>query len=154
MNTESDQLHVLFFPLMAHGHMLPTLDIARLFSARGVKTTIITTPKNAPLFTKTLDKIQNSSTKISLKIVHFPAKEVGLPEGFENLDLVTDLQVHRKFFAATSLLQQPLDDLLQELHPHGLVADMFFPWATDIASRRDQVDKFATGGSYTIGFRE
>ncbi|KAK4563178.1 hypothetical protein RGQ29_005617 [Quercus rubra] len=135
MNSESDQLHVLFFPLMAHGHMLPTLDIARLFSARGVKTTIITTPKNAPLFTKTLEKIQNSFTKISLKIVHFPAKEVGLPEGFENLDLVTDLQVHRKFFAATSLLQQPLDDLLQELHPHGLVADMFFPWATDIASK-------------------
>lgn len=135
MSSESDQLHVLFFPLMAHGHLLPTLDIARLFAARGVKTTIITTPKNAHIFTKTIEKTQNSSAKISLKIIEFPAKEVGLPEGLENLDLITDQETHRKFFSAMSLLEQPLNDILRELYPHGLVADMFFPWATDVASK-------------------
>uniref|UniRef100_A0A2N9FHC7 Glycosyltransferase n=1 Tax=Fagus sylvatica TaxID=28930 RepID=A0A2N9FHC7_FAGSY len=135
MSSEPDQLHVLFFPLMAHGHLLPTLDIARLFAARGVKTTIITTPKNAHIFTKTIEKTQNSSAKISLKIIEFPAKEVGLPEGLENLDLITDQETHQKFFSAMSLLEQPLNDILRELYPHGLVADMFFPWATDVASK-------------------
>jgi len=135
MDTEIDQLHVLFFPLMAQGHILPTLDMVRLFAARGVKTTIVTTPHNAPLFTKTIESTQNSPSKITLEFIKFPAKEVGLPEGLENLDSVTNQELHRKFFDALSLLQQPLEDLIQELRPRALVADMFFPWATDTASK-------------------
>lgn len=135
MDTEIDELHVIFFPLMAQGHILPTLDMVRLFAARSVKTTIVTTPHNAPLFTKTIEKTQNSPSKITLEFIKFPAKEVGLPEGLENLDSVTTQELHRKFFDALSLLQQPLEDLIQKLRPHALVADMFFPWATDTASK-------------------
>ncbi|KAF3622926.1 Scopoletin glucosyltransferase [Capsicum annuum] len=29
------QLHFFFFPLMAHGHMIPTLDMAKLVASRG-----------------------------------------------------------------------------------------------------------------------
>ncbi|KAH7518013.1 hypothetical protein FEM48_Zijuj09G0125600 [Ziziphus jujuba var. spinosa] len=135
MATETDPVHVLFFPLMAQGHILPTIDMSKLFAQRGVKTTIITTPLNAPLFTKTIEKSHNSNLQISLKVIEFPAKEAGLPEGVENLDLVTNMESTWKFFNAISLLQHTLDHLLQELRPQGLVADMFFPWATDIASK-------------------
>lgn len=98
------QLHILLFPLMAQGHLLPVLHIARLFKARGVKTTIITTSGNASHFTK---MIKDSSTQINLKIIKFPSKEVGLPEGLENLDLVSDKHSYSKFFEALPLLQQP-----------------------------------------------
>ncbi|KAG6710588.1 hypothetical protein I3842_05G009000 [Carya illinoinensis] len=134
MATEIDHLHVLFFPLMAQGHILPTIDMVNLFAARGVKTSIITTTHNAHYFTKTIEKTQNSPTEISLKVIEFPAKQAGLPEGLENLDLVSNQEHHRKFFDALSLLQHPLENLIQELRPHALVADMFFPWATDLAS--------------------
>ncbi|KAH7518014.1 hypothetical protein FEM48_Zijuj09G0125700 [Ziziphus jujuba var. spinosa] len=135
MATETDPVHVLFFPMMAQGHMLPTIDMAKLFAQRGIKTTIITTPLNAPLFTKTIEKSHNSTLQISLKVIKFPAKEAGLPEGIENIDSITNEDSNWKFFHAISLLQHPLDHLLQELRPQGLVADMFFPWATDIASK-------------------
>lgn len=135
MAAEIDQLHLLFFPLMAQGHMLPTIDMVKLFAARGVKSTIITTPLNTPFFTKAIEKTQYSASQIIIKVIEFPAKEVGLPEGLENLDLVTNQELHRKFFGALPLLQQPLEGLIQEVQPHGLVADMFFPWATDIASK-------------------
>lgn len=130
MGSESHNIHILFFPLMAQGHILPTIDMVRLLAQRGVKTTIISTPLNVPLFTKALG---NSQT--SLSVVQFPAKEAGLPEGVENLDLVNSQEDNRRFLRAISMLEQPLDDLLRELRPDGLVADVFFPWATDVASK-------------------
>ncbi|KAK7847554.1 scopoletin glucosyltransferase [Quercus suber] len=39
------------------------------------------------------------------------------------------------FFKATKMLKQPLEQLLQDFQPSCLVADMFFPWATDIAAK-------------------
>ncbi|KAF2321082.1 hypothetical protein GH714_033705 [Hevea brasiliensis] len=135
MGSEPDQLHILLFPLMAQGHMLPLLDIARLFVARGVKATIITTPVNAPRFTKSIQTPQDSYTQINLKIIKFPCQEAGLPDGLENLDMVSDQHIHRKFFDALSLLQEPLEQAIEELRPHGLVSDIFFPWTTDVASK-------------------
>ncbi|EEF43646.1 UDP-glucosyltransferase, putative [Ricinus communis] len=126
--SNNHQLHILLFPLMAQGHMLPLLDIARLFSSRGVKITFITTPGNAPRL-----KRSSQTTQISFKIIKFPSKEAGLPEGLENLDLISDLQTHIKFFNALSLFQEPLEQVLQELHPHGIVSDVFFPWTADAA---------------------
>ncbi|OAY39231.1 scopoletin glucosyltransferase [Manihot esculenta] len=135
MCSESDQLHILLFPLMAQGHMLPLLDIAKLFAARGVKATIITTPVNATRLTKSIQTSQDLSTQINLKIIKFPSQEAGLPEGLENLDMVSDQQIHSKFFEALSLLQEPLEKAIEELCPHGLVSDIFFPWTTDVASK-------------------
>ncbi|KAK9286495.1 hypothetical protein L1049_014893 [Liquidambar formosana] len=134
--TETPQLHVFFFPMMAKGHLLPTADMATLFASRGVKTTIITTPLNAPIFTKTIQRTQkNLPTQIDLRLIDFPAAAVGLPDGLENLDLVNSVDIHRKFFRALALLEHPLELLIQECRPHCLVADLFFPWAADLASK-------------------
>ncbi|KDP24997.1 hypothetical protein JCGZ_23980 [Jatropha curcas] len=135
MDSESNQLHIFLFPLLAPGHMLPMLDIARLFAARGVKTTIITTPVNAPRFTKSIQKIPDLATTqlINLKAINFPSEKAGLPEGLENLDLVSNQETHSRFFDALSLLQEPLEEAIKELHPQAIVADLFFPWTTDLA---------------------
>uniref|UniRef100_A0A5B7B9C1 Glycosyltransferase n=1 Tax=Davidia involucrata TaxID=16924 RepID=A0A5B7B9C1_DAVIN len=130
-----DQLHVVFFPLMAHGHMIPTTDMARLFAIRGVKTTIITTPLNAPLFARTIERNRNLGIEINVKIIGFPSEEAGLPQGLENLDAATSAEMSGKFFKATATLQQPLEHFLQQCRPHCLVADMFFPWATEAAAK-------------------
>ncbi|KAI3910833.1 hypothetical protein MKW92_019189, partial [Papaver armeniacum] len=50
------QLHIFLFPAMAHGHMIPMVDIARLFVARGLKSTIITTPLNSITVSKTTER--------------------------------------------------------------------------------------------------
>ncbi|KAK3195843.1 hypothetical protein Dsin_027153 [Dipteronia sinensis] len=92
MGSEIPQLHVFFFPFMAHGHMIPTVDMAKLSGTRGVKTSIITTPANAPL-----------------------GLEAGLPEGCENVDATKNgdatksMEMTIKIFKATAMLQEPLD---------------------------------------------
>nr|POF08296.1 scopoletin glucosyltransferase [Quercus suber] len=133
MGSKSRQLHIFFFPLMAHGHLIPTMDMAKLFAERGVKATIVTTPRNVPIFSKT------RGTNVDIQIIKFPAVEAGLPEGCENVDSVTSEDMSDKFIKATKMLQQPLEQLLEEYQPSCLVADMFFPWATDVAANLGEI---------------
>ncbi|KAM7474107.1 hypothetical protein LguiB_021350 [Lonicera macranthoides] len=117
--------------MMAHGHMIPTLDMAKLFSSTAaVKSTIITTPLNAPTFATSI-----RSSQLDLQILDFPSAAAGLPEGTENMDQCTSDEMLVTFFKATTMLQEPLEKLMGELRPDCLVADMFFPWATQAASR-------------------
>ncbi|BBH09607.1 UDP-glycosyltransferase 73B4 [Prunus dulcis] len=135
MASQNRELHVFLFPFMAHGHMIPVSDMAKLFAAQGVKTTIITTTLNAPTFSKaTRSRKTNSGgcgIEIEIKTIKFPSQEAGLPEGCENLDSLPTPELAGNFFKAIGLLQAPLEQLLLEDQPTCLVADMFFPWATD-----------------------
>ncbi|XP_065871330.1 scopoletin glucosyltransferase-like [Euphorbia lathyris] len=137
MGSFDNQLHIFFFPFMAHGHTIPTVDMAKLFASRGAKTTIITTPLNAPSISKSIQTSRNLGFQIDIRILKFPSAEAGLPEGCENLDFVVSngREMLDKFAVATTMLQEQLEKLLQECHPDCLVADMFFPWATDAASK-------------------
>ncbi|KAG6628908.1 hypothetical protein CIPAW_14G045400 [Carya illinoinensis] len=90
MGSTSRQLHVFFSPFMAPGHMIPMLDMAKLFTTRGVKATIImpvvqqiTTPLNVPIVTKTIERTKtcgNSVIKIDIQTIEFPAIEACLPK--------------------------------------------------------------------------
>jgi len=138
MAAENQQLHVVFFPFLAHGHMIPTLDIVRLFASYGVRVTIITTPLNAPIFNKAVETAKKMGTwVIDVELFRFPAEEAGLPEGFENIELVKGDGMIVKFIAATELLREQLEPYLQKTRPNCLVADMFFPWATECAAKFD-----------------
>nr|BBC62101.1 glucosyltransferase 0 [Nemophila menziesii] len=129
------QFHVVFFPLMAQGHLIPTLEIVKLFSSRGLKTTIVTTKLHVPVITKSIEKTNHSGNQINISIIKFPCKEVGLPEGSESLDTLKQPDMFMKFFRGLSLLQEPFEQILQELSPDCLVADMFFPWTTNVAAK-------------------
>uniref|UniRef100_A0A453CZ00 Uncharacterized protein n=1 Tax=Aegilops tauschii subsp. strangulata TaxID=200361 RepID=A0A453CZ00_AEGTS len=48
-------LHILFFPFLAPGHLIPIADMAALFAARGVRCTILTTPVNAAIIRSAVD---------------------------------------------------------------------------------------------------
>ena len=135
MESPPFQLHIAFFPFMAQGHIIPTVDMARTFARHGVKATIITTPLNAPLFSRTIERDIEMGSKICILIMKFPSAEAGLPEGCENASSIETLEMVPKFFKAVSLLQQPLEYLLEECRPNCLVADMMFPWATKVASK-------------------
>ncbi|GLU03233.1 hypothetical protein SLE2022_204410 [Rubroshorea leprosula] len=137
MSNEIRQLHIFFFPFLAYGHMIPTGDMAKLFASHGVKTTIVTTPLNASLFSKTIEKSKNFGVDMDIKIIKFPSAQAGLPDGFESLEPSKEMwmDVISKFGLATSLLHEPLEQLLQEFKPACLVADFFFPWATDAAKK-------------------
>ncbi|CAI0445900.1 unnamed protein product [Linum tenue] len=135
-----NQLHVYFFPFMAHGHLIPAVDMAKLFASRGVKTTIVITPLNAAFFSKTIQKHSSSGrAEIQARIIDFPAARAGLPEQCENLDFITSrnlgMEATINFFRASTMLQEPFEKLLEQDRPACVVADMFYPWATESAAK-------------------
>ncbi|CAD5318579.1 unnamed protein product [Arabidopsis thaliana] len=141
MNRE--QIHILFFPFMAHGHMIPLLDMAKLFARRGAKSTLLTTPINAKILEKPIEafKVQNPDLEIGIKILNFPCVELGLPEGCENRDFINSYQksdsfdLFLKFLFSTKYMKQQLERFIETTKPSALVADMFFPWATESAEK-------------------
>ncbi|KAL8160545.1 hypothetical protein V2J09_002082 [Rumex salicifolius] len=123
-----NKLHLVFFPLMAQGHMIPLFDIARLFGSRGVKATLITTPCNAAAFPET--------DAVEIEILRFPSEEVDLPEGVENVTQLTEIEHSKKFTEALKLMAAgPLAELLQTRRPSCLVADVFIPETADVAAK-------------------
>ncbi|KAL1195968.1 UDP-glycosyltransferase 73B5 [Cardamine amara subsp. amara] len=138
----SERIHILFFPYMAQGHIIPSLDMAKLFASRGAKSTLLTTPINAKTLEKPIEafKNQNPDFEIGIKIFDFPCVELGLPEGCENVDFINTYQhesrdLFFKFLFSTKYLKQQLESFIETTKPNGLVADMFFPWATESAEK-------------------
>ncbi|XP_024167067.1 UDP-glucose flavonoid 3-O-glucosyltransferase 7 [Rosa chinensis] len=137
METQThQQLHIFFLPFMGQGHTVPLIDIAKLFASRGEKSTIITTPANAPLFTKAIQTSRSSGLEIELLLIKFPSTEVGLPEGIESTNWGSKTaEMAEKFFKALTLLEQQVEQLLDQYHPQCLVASSLFHWATDVAAK-------------------
>ncbi|MED6197101.1 hypothetical protein PIB30_053541 [Stylosanthes scabra] len=136
MGSESRTLNIFFFPFLAHGHMIPTIDMAKLFASRGVNSTIVTTPLNAPFISKAIATNSKTYTNIiQIQTINFPSADAGLPHGCENLNLIPSPDYLPVFFEATRRLQEPLEEQLLQHKPDCVVADMFFPWATDSASK-------------------
>ncbi|CAA3014131.1 scopoletin glucosyltransferase-like [Olea europaea subsp. europaea] len=126
-----NQLHVFFLPYLAYGHMIPTLETAKLFASRGVQTTMIVTPG----FVEPVEKARKSGFNIGIHVMKFPPEESGLPHGITSDQISDDMLP--KFLKSMDLLQEPLEKLLEEFRPDCLVADVLFPWATDAAAKFD-----------------
>ncbi|XP_019445807.1 PREDICTED: UDP-glucose flavonoid 3-O-glucosyltransferase 7-like [Lupinus angustifolius] len=131
MGNKNHDLHILFFPFLANGHIIPCIDLARVFVNRGTKATIVTTNLNVPLISRTIGK-----ANINIRTIRFPSpEETGLPEGCENSESALAPDKFIKFMKSTLLLREPLEKVLEEERPDCIIADMFFPWATDSAAK-------------------
>ncbi|MCE3216447.1 hypothetical protein HAX54_006585 [Datura stramonium] len=126
------ELHVVFVPYFTPSHMIPLVNIARLFASRhGVKVSIITTHYNALFFESSIDE---SGQQIFVHKLKFPSDEVGLPQGIENFSSVTASEMSL-LFMGIALLQKPMEDLIVELSPHCIVSDVCLTWTVDVAEQ-------------------
>nr|GMD07170.1 scopoletin glucosyltransferase-like [Ipomoea batatas] len=135
MDTQSPPLHVYFLPLLAPGHMIPMVDLARQFARHGVKATFLTTPLNAPQISKSIDRERELGSQISLRLLEFPSKESGLPEGIENLSATTSLEQTVSFFNAHDYFQGPIESLAAEDRPDCIITGPMYTWSNDFAAK-------------------
>ncbi|KAL0309648.1 UNVERIFIED_CONTAM: UDP-glycosyltransferase 73C5 [Sesamum radiatum] len=135
MATNENQPHFVLFPFMAQGHMIPMVDIARLLAKRGVLITILMTPHNSNRFKSVFSRAIGSGLSIHVIHLKLACAEVGLPEGYESFDMLPNLDDALKFWKATHMLKDQVQELLQELKPPPtcLISDMCFPWTTNVA---------------------
>ncbi|KAF5745607.1 abscisate beta-glucosyltransferase-like [Tripterygium wilfordii] len=120
MDLNSSPIEIFFFPYVGGGHQIPMIDMARVFASHGAKSTIISTPKQALSFQKTIHRNQQLGLSISIHTLKLP----------EN-DEISDTDMSATPFTDTSILQEPLKDLLIQRKPNCIVHDMFHRWAPD-----------------------
>ncbi|GFY97345.1 hypothetical protein Acr_11g0016510 [Actinidia rufa] len=130
-SSASRPLEIFVIPFLSPGHMFPLCEMASLFTARGHRVTIITTPSNAAH----LHKATPRGGDFSFHAIPFPAKEVGLPEGLENFFDAKDLDTASKLHTGMVLLRREMEEFIAARRPDCVVSDMFHPWTADTAAR-------------------
>ncbi|XP_071722208.1 scopoletin glucosyltransferase-like [Rutidosis leptorrhynchoides] len=135
MDSESHQLHIFFFPFMAPGHMIPMIDMAKMFAMRGCKSTLIATPHDEPTFLRSIAKTKDSGFNINVVTVTLPLKDVGLPEDCGSLSKITTMEMRMTFIRAVMMLDRQIELLIEKLAPDCLISDIFLPWTTEIAAK-------------------
>ncbi|CAA3008441.1 UDP-glycosyltransferase 73D1-like [Olea europaea subsp. europaea] len=137
MSENPSRLHFVFVPLLAQGHMIPMIDMARLLAEHGVVTSLVTTPHNADRLSSSIGRAHAAGLQINLIEIPFPCQEVGLPLGCENLDSVPSRNLIRNFFRALNELRQPLEQYLQQhsLPPSCIISDKSLSWTSQTAKK-------------------
>ncbi|XP_008792118.2 UDP-glycosyltransferase 73E1-like [Phoenix dactylifera] len=127
--------HFILVPLIAQGHMIPMVDLARLLAEQGARVSLITTPVNAARIKAIVDRVKESGLPIHFVELQFPCAEAGLPDGCENVDLLPSNDYFRTIFDAIPRLREPLARYLraQRPRPTCMIADMCNPWTADVA---------------------
>ncbi|KAI9154062.1 hypothetical protein LWI28_020459 [Acer negundo] len=134
--------HFVLIPLMAQGHMIPMIDMARLFAERGVIVSLVTTPHNASRFETIIHRSNqqyddDQLTNIQLVRIPFPCNQVGLPAGYENLDTLPSRDLLKKFYNAIDMLQEPLEQFLEKANPPPscIISDKCLSWTSEVAQK-------------------
>ncbi|XP_058757396.1 UDP-glycosyltransferase 73C1-like [Vicia villosa] len=112
------------------------MDIAKILAQHpNVIVTILTTPQNASRFSSIFQRFLQSDLHIHLIQLRFPSKESGLPEGCENLDMLTSLGAASDFFNSSKFLRQEAEKIFEELTPPPscIISDMCLPYTIHIA---------------------
>uniref|UniRef100_A0A0R0LDK2 Glycosyltransferase n=1 Tax=Glycine max TaxID=3847 RepID=A0A0R0LDK2_SOYBN len=137
---DKKKLKVIFLPFLSTSHIIPIVDIARLFAMHDdVDVTIITNSTNR-------DSCRGRSIRIHT--VKFPASQVGLPDGVETFNVSTPPDMISKIGKGLSLLQGEIEQLFQDLKADCIVTDMFYPWTADAAANLGIPRLMFLGGSY------
>ncbi|CAN0878733.1 UDP-glycosyltransferase 73C25 [Linum grandiflorum] len=125
--------HFVLFPLMAQGHMIPMVDIAKLLASRGVTVTIITTPLNAARFKPSL----SGYSRIELVELRLPCIEAGLPEGCENVDLLPSFDYLPCLYKAAAMMESQVESLFENMKvkPTCIVSDAWLPYTSNLANK-------------------
>ncbi|XP_008812736.1 UDP-glycosyltransferase 73E1-like [Phoenix dactylifera] len=136
-NLHDPQPHFILVPLVAQGHLIPMLDLARLLAERGARASFITTPVNAYRVRAVVDRVKESHLPIRFVELPFPCAEAGLPDGCENFDLLPSEDYIDAMVAAPKLLRGPLELYLraQKPGPSCMIADSCNPWTAEVAGK-------------------
>ncbi|XP_073269284.1 putative UDP-rhamnose:rhamnosyltransferase 1 [Primulina huaijiensis] len=126
----SKQYHIMMFPWLAFGHMIPFLELSKRLAAKGALISFVSTTKNLqrlPLIPS------NLQPRINLVELPLPRVE-GLPE---NCEATVDLQENQIQFLKTAydLLAHPLENLIQVDVPDLILFDFASDWIPEIGAK-------------------
>ncbi|QCE01507.1 UDP-glucosyl transferase 73C [Vigna unguiculata] len=147
--------HIVMVPIMAQGHIIPFLALARKIQHTAATTftiTIASTPLNIQHLKSALSS--TSPNQIRLAELPFNSAQHGLPPNTENTEKLHFPQLV-KFCHATLSLEAPLRSLIsriteEEGHPPlCIISDLFLGWVNNVANSVSTRNlTFTTCGAY------
>ncbi|ESR59706.1 hypothetical protein CICLE_v10018070mg [Citrus x clementina] len=134
MSSISSDHHVVLFPFMSKGHIIPILHLAQLLLRRPrVTVTIFTTPANRPFTSKFLS---NTTASCSIIDIPYPENIPEIPVGVESTDKLPSMSLYVPFTRATKLMQPHFERALESLpRVSFMVSDGFLWWTLDSANK-------------------
>ncbi|XP_039781470.1 UDP-glycosyltransferase 92A1-like [Panicum virgatum] len=154
-----DGHHLLLFPFLAQGHLIPFLNLARRLESlaqrrgsgqRRLVVTIVSTPRNVAGLRLSVPP----GSSIGFAELPFSPSDHGLPPDAESTDAVP-LRSFPSFYFATELLRPPFEELVAELAGREgrqnvcVLADIFLGWTAESARALGvQHRVFLTSGAY------
>ncbi|GLJ06410.1 hypothetical protein SUGI_0038460 [Cryptomeria japonica] len=136
-----DKSHVVMFPFMAQGHIIPFLQLSKLLAARtGFTITIVSTPLNVQALTPTIQSAREKDSALDIRLAELPfcSADHGLPPRSESTDSLPYAQV-LTLMEAAEYLQPHLENLIRRIctedgcAPLCIISDMFLGWTKDVA---------------------
>ncbi|KAI4995037.1 hypothetical protein ZWY2020_034940 [Hordeum vulgare] len=150
---ESGGRHLLLFPFLAQGHLIPFLNLAkRIESLRPgqLSVTIVSTPRNVA----GLRRAVPPGSSIRFAELPFAPSDHGLPPNAESGDVIPFMS-WGSFYTAIDSLRPPFEELVSELAGREgrenvcIVADVFLGWTAECALALGvQHRVFLTSGAY------
>lgn len=141
MDTADDSMHIVIFPWLAFGHLLPCLELAERLATRGHRVSFVSTPRNL----ERLPPVRPALAPL-VELVALPLPRIdGLPDGAESTsDVPYDkFELHRKAFDG---LAAPFAAFLDAAcaavdgarrRPDWVIADFVHHWVAAAAQDRN-----------------
>ncbi|KAL6604463.1 hypothetical protein ACP70R_042890 [Stipagrostis hirtigluma subsp. patula] len=128
--------HFVIVPVMAQGHIIPLVDLARLLAERGARASLVTTPLCAARLRGAAEQAARAGHALELVELPFPPPGSGLPPDGQSADMLADNSQVLPFFEALRELAGPFDAYVRALAPRPccIVADWCCPWTAAVAT--------------------
>ncbi|KAK7386711.1 hypothetical protein VNO78_27046 [Psophocarpus tetragonolobus] len=128
--SEEKKLHIVMFPWLAFGHLIPNLELAKLIAKKGHQVSFVSTPRNIDR----LPKLPSNLVSF-LSFVKLPLPKVdNLPENAEaTTDVPYDVVQYLK--KAYDALEEPLTSFLESSKADWVFYDFAAFWAGSVASK-------------------
>lgn len=137
MAAKDSKLHVVMFPWLAFGHIIPYLELAKLIAQKGHQVSFVSTPRN-------INRLPNLPPRLTplINFVNLPLPRVNnLPENAEaTIDVPYDVVQYLK--KAYDGLQEPMTKFLETSRPDWILCDFAPYWLPPIAKKLDVLCAF------------
>lgn len=129
---EERKLHIVMFPWLAFGHMIPYYELSKLMAKKGHKISFVSTPRN-------IDRLPELPPNLVplIDFVKLPLPRVHVDNLPENAEATSDVPYNKVKYLKLAYdgLQQPLAQFLEESSPDWVLYDFASYWLPPIASK-------------------
>ncbi|CAI9097703.1 OLC1v1034175C3 [Oldenlandia corymbosa var. corymbosa] len=142
------KLHIVVFPWLAFGHMLPALNFSFLIARKGHKISFLSTSRNIDRLPKLPPDLEKFVTFVEFSL----PRNQNLPENAEAASDIPDEKV-KYLQLAYDGLKEPIEEFLQKTSPDWVFHDYVPYWLPSIASKLEINTAFlSTFNASTLGY--